>query len=172
MDSNANGRSTVSSSSSRDCIDLDRARLHLLTPEGISLKLPGILPLWWWVQMVGEMESSLERVRRQLSSTSTRHILQGPLLKRSDTVISPPLPFHTLDDSGSAPLKSIPDKSSHSNFQIDQHDWCCVVLSVDDKLPRVFVLLCACSSSILCFELENFVSQAWKQPSYSSSKYQ
>ncbi|VAH30736.1 unnamed protein product [Triticum turgidum subsp. durum] len=36
--------------------------------------------------MVGEMESSLERVRRQLSSTSTRHILQGPLLKRSDTL--------------------------------------------------------------------------------------
>ncbi|VAH46133.1 unnamed protein product [Triticum turgidum subsp. durum] len=36
--------------------------------------------------MVGEMESSLERVRRQLSSSSTRHILQGPLLKRSDTL--------------------------------------------------------------------------------------
>ncbi|KAM0848867.1 hypothetical protein ACQ4PT_054078 [Festuca glaucescens] len=36
--------------------------------------------------MVGEMESSLERVRRQLSSTSSRHILQGPLLKRSDTL--------------------------------------------------------------------------------------
>ncbi|XP_048556661.1 differentially expressed in FDCP 6 homolog isoform X2 [Triticum urartu] len=36
--------------------------------------------------MVGEMESSLERVRRQLSSPSTRHILQGPLLKRSDTL--------------------------------------------------------------------------------------
>ncbi|XP_010228409.1 uncharacterized protein LOC100826067 isoform X2 [Brachypodium distachyon] len=35
---------------------------------------------------VGEMESSLERVRRQLSSTSSRHILQGPLLKRSDTL--------------------------------------------------------------------------------------
>jgi hypothetical protein len=28
----------------------------------------------------------LERVRRQLSSTSSRHILQGPLLKRSDTL--------------------------------------------------------------------------------------
>ncbi|KAL6647809.1 hypothetical protein ACP70R_015246 [Stipagrostis hirtigluma subsp. patula] len=36
--------------------------------------------------MVGEMESSLERVRRQLSSTSTRQLLQGPLLKRSDTL--------------------------------------------------------------------------------------
>uniref|UniRef100_A0ACD5U8L1 Uncharacterized protein n=1 Tax=Avena sativa TaxID=4498 RepID=A0ACD5U8L1_AVESA len=36
--------------------------------------------------MVGEMENSLERVRRQLSSTSSRHILQGPLLKRSDTL--------------------------------------------------------------------------------------
>ncbi|XP_006657432.1 switch-associated protein 70-like [Oryza brachyantha] len=36
--------------------------------------------------MVGEMESSLERVRRQLSSTSSRHLLQGPLLKRSDTL--------------------------------------------------------------------------------------
>ncbi|KAL5199025.1 hypothetical protein ABZP36_002537 [Zizania latifolia] len=35
---------------------------------------------------VGEMESSLERVRRQLSSTSSRHLLQGPLLKRSDTL--------------------------------------------------------------------------------------
>jgi hypothetical protein len=38
------------------------------------------------VQVVGEMESSLERVRRQLSSTSSRHLLQGPLLKRSDTL--------------------------------------------------------------------------------------
>ncbi|KAL5196649.1 hypothetical protein ABZP36_000161 [Zizania latifolia] len=36
--------------------------------------------------MVGEMESSLERVRRQLSSTSSRHLLQGPILKRSDTL--------------------------------------------------------------------------------------
>uniref|UniRef100_A0A0E0LGP5 PH domain-containing protein n=1 Tax=Oryza punctata TaxID=4537 RepID=A0A0E0LGP5_ORYPU len=36
--------------------------------------------------VVGEMESSLERVRRQLSSTSSRHLLQGPLLKRSDTL--------------------------------------------------------------------------------------
>uniref|UniRef100_A0A0D9WVB4 PH domain-containing protein n=1 Tax=Leersia perrieri TaxID=77586 RepID=A0A0D9WVB4_9ORYZ len=36
--------------------------------------------------MVGEMESSLERVRRQLSSTSSRQLLQGPLLKRSDTL--------------------------------------------------------------------------------------
>ncbi|XP_062186824.1 uncharacterized protein LOC133890465 isoform X2 [Phragmites australis] len=36
--------------------------------------------------MVGEMQSSLERVRRQLSSTSTRQLLQGPLLKRSDTL--------------------------------------------------------------------------------------
>ncbi|RLM87260.1 hypothetical protein C2845_PM04G02000 [Panicum miliaceum] len=32
------------------------------------------------------MQSSLERVRRQLSSTSTRQLLQGPLLKRSDTL--------------------------------------------------------------------------------------
>ncbi|XP_066350844.1 uncharacterized protein [Miscanthus floridulus] len=30
------------------------------------------------------MQSSLDRVRRQLSSTSTRHRLQGPLLKRSN----------------------------------------------------------------------------------------
>uniref|UniRef100_A0A0A9D8E8 PH domain-containing protein n=1 Tax=Arundo donax TaxID=35708 RepID=A0A0A9D8E8_ARUDO len=37
-------------------------------------------------QMVGEMQSSLERVRRQLFSTSTRQLLQGPLLKRSDTL--------------------------------------------------------------------------------------
>ncbi|CAD6338359.1 unnamed protein product [Miscanthus lutarioriparius] len=36
--------------------------------------------------VVGEMQSSLDRVRRQLSSTSTRHLLQGPLLKRSDTL--------------------------------------------------------------------------------------
>ncbi|PUZ68366.1 hypothetical protein GQ55_2G021700 [Panicum hallii var. hallii] len=36
--------------------------------------------------VVGEMQSSLERVRRQLSSTSTRQLLQGPLLKRSDTL--------------------------------------------------------------------------------------
>ncbi|PWZ39110.1 hypothetical protein Zm00014a_011697 [Zea mays] len=32
------------------------------------------------------MQSRLDRVRRQLSSTSTRHLLQGPLLKRSDTL--------------------------------------------------------------------------------------
>ncbi|PWZ39111.1 hypothetical protein Zm00014a_011697 [Zea mays] len=36
--------------------------------------------------VVGEMQSRLDRVRRQLSSTSTRHLLQGPLLKRSDTL--------------------------------------------------------------------------------------
>jgi len=47
-------------------------------------------------QVVGEMQSSLDRVRRQLSSTSTstRHLLQGPLLKRSDTVN--PLPSFPL----------------------------------------------------------------------------
>lgn len=50
----------------------------------------------WRPQVVGEMQSSLERVRRQLSSTSTRQLLQGPLLKRSDTVIDfrcPPSSF-------------------------------------------------------------------------------
>ncbi|KAK3126338.1 hypothetical protein QOZ80_7AG0555090 [Eleusine coracana subsp. coracana] len=36
--------------------------------------------------VVGVMQSSLDRVRRQLSSTSTRQLLQGPLLKRSDTL--------------------------------------------------------------------------------------
>ena len=46
------------------------------------------------LQVVGEMQSSLDRVRRQLSSTSTRHLLQGPLLKRSDTVN--PLPSFPL----------------------------------------------------------------------------
>ncbi|TVU41059.1 hypothetical protein EJB05_14550 [Eragrostis curvula] len=35
--------------------------------------------------VVGEMQSSLDRVKRQLS-TSTRQLLQGPLLKRSDTL--------------------------------------------------------------------------------------
>jgi hypothetical protein len=36
--------------------------------------------------VVGEMQNSLDRVQRQLSSTSTRHILEGPFLKRSDMV--------------------------------------------------------------------------------------
>ncbi|KAK3124410.1 hypothetical protein QOZ80_7BG0586190 [Eleusine coracana subsp. coracana] len=36
--------------------------------------------------VVGVMQSSLDRVRRQLASTSTRQLLQGPLLKRSDTL--------------------------------------------------------------------------------------
>jgi hypothetical protein len=45
------------------------------------------------LQVVGEMQNSLDRVQRQLSSTSTRHLLEGPLLKGSDMVN--PLPFWT-----------------------------------------------------------------------------
>lgn len=38
------------------------------------------------------MESSLEKIKKQLTSASGRHLLQGPLLKRSETVcISNPL---------------------------------------------------------------------------------
>ncbi|WVZ61832.1 hypothetical protein U9M48_011646 [Paspalum notatum var. saurae] len=46
--------------------------------------------------VVGEMQSSLERVRRQLSSTATRQLLQGPLLKRSDTVFRFLGPRHSI----------------------------------------------------------------------------
>ncbi|AQK63909.1 PH domain containing protein [Zea mays] len=35
---------------------------------------------------VRDTESSLEKVKRQLSSGSGRYLLQGPLLKRSETV--------------------------------------------------------------------------------------
>ncbi|KAJ4800017.1 PH domain containing protein [Rhynchospora pubera] len=35
---------------------------------------------------VGEMESSLEKIKKQLTSASGRHLLQGPLLKRSETL--------------------------------------------------------------------------------------
>ncbi|KAM0951619.1 putative pleckstrin domain, PH-like domain superfamily [Dioscorea sansibarensis] len=35
---------------------------------------------------LGDTESSLERIKRQLSSGSGKHLLQGPLLKRSETL--------------------------------------------------------------------------------------
>jgi hypothetical protein len=38
------------------------------------------------LQRVRDTESSLEKVKRQLSSGSGRYLLQGPLLKRSETV--------------------------------------------------------------------------------------
>ena len=38
------------------------------------------------MQRVRDTESSLEKVKRQLSSGSGRYLLQGPLLKRSETV--------------------------------------------------------------------------------------
>lgn len=37
-------------------------------------------------QRVESTESSLERIKRQLTSGSGRYLLQGPLLKRSETV--------------------------------------------------------------------------------------
>lgn len=38
-------------------------------------------------QRVGDPENSLEKIKRQLASGSGRSLLQGPLLKRSETVI-------------------------------------------------------------------------------------
>jgi len=35
---------------------------------------------------VGETENSLEKIKRQLTSGSGRNLLQGSLLKRSETV--------------------------------------------------------------------------------------
>jgi hypothetical protein len=37
-------------------------------------------------QRARDAESSLEKVKRQLSTGSGRYLLQGPLLKRSETV--------------------------------------------------------------------------------------
>ncbi|MFS7944297.1 hypothetical protein Hanom_Chr06g00510441 [Helianthus anomalus] len=36
---------------------------------------------------VNTTEASLDKIKRQLASGSGRHLLQGPLLKRSETVI-------------------------------------------------------------------------------------
>lgn len=52
--------------------------------------LVDIFFLWGWgwgiLQRARDTESSLEKVKRQLSSGSGRYLLQGPLLKRSETV--------------------------------------------------------------------------------------
>lgn len=59
-----------------------------------------ILPLWgscrsFLLQRAGDVENSLERIKRQLASGSGRNLLQGPLLKRSETVSStPPLSLY------------------------------------------------------------------------------
>ncbi|KAL6880539.1 hypothetical protein ACP4OV_012104 [Aristida adscensionis] len=76
----SNGSSTVSpsSSSSSSSLILGSRRFGSSSVEFLASRAR--------LRMVGEMESSLERVRRQLSSTSTRQLLQGPLLKRSDTL--------------------------------------------------------------------------------------
>jgi hypothetical protein len=82
-------------------------------------------------RVVGEMQSSLERVRRQLSSTSTRQLLQGPLLKRSDTVIRflwplkwafIPLCFLIQFGSGFQPVQVKVSK----------------LLSLEDRMPKRF----------------------------------
>ena len=105
MASNGSG-STVSPAT--PLLSLDRARYRptlagsFAFPYDLSWDLTG--SCWEFLlllalassgpQVVGEMQSSLDRVRRQLSSTSTRHLLQGPLLKRSDTVNPlPSFPF-------------------------------------------------------------------------------
>ncbi|RRT51482.1 hypothetical protein B296_00051093, partial [Ensete ventricosum] len=55
-----------------------------------SISRPKPLVFWgflfWPFQRVESTESSLERIKRQLTSGSGRYLLQGPLLKRSETV--------------------------------------------------------------------------------------
>lgn len=46
------------------------------------------------LQTVENTEASLEKIKRQLASNSGRNLLQGPLYKRSETVISFFNPFH------------------------------------------------------------------------------
>ncbi|RWW70122.1 hypothetical protein BHE74_00022200 [Ensete ventricosum] len=55
-----------------------------------SISRPKPLVFWgflfWPFQWVESTESSLEKIKRQLTSGSGRYLLQGPLLKRSETV--------------------------------------------------------------------------------------
>lgn len=44
-------------------------------------------------QRAADAENSLEKIKRHLASGSGRNLLQGPLLKRSETVGSRSLPF-------------------------------------------------------------------------------
>lgn len=72
---------------------------HHLFTLSLSLSLKSLLLIYLdsWIAMIQRgaenTENSLEKIKRQLASGSGRNLLQGPLLKRSETVSLYPFPF-------------------------------------------------------------------------------